>query len=128
MKILGIDDNADINAVFGIALSSAGHEFTSTLSANEGLRLIRANRYDVILLDLAMPEFSGVDLLDAVEKDGLLGRLKIIIITASSVVEKDFERFMKRGVAACLRKPVDLDEFLQKIEEVASRPRSAALA
>lgn len=128
MKILGIDDNADINAVFGIALSSAGHEFSSTLSAKEGLRLIRANRYDVILLDLALPEFSGVDLLDAIEKDGLLGNLKIIIITASSVVEKDFERFMKRGVAACLRKPVDLDEFLQKIEEVASRPRSAALA
>jgi len=128
MKILGIDDNADINAVFGIALSSSGHEFTSTLSAKEGLRLIRANRYDVILLDLALPEFSGVDLLDAIEKDGLLGKLKIIIITASSVVEKDFERFMKRGVAACLRKPVDLDEFLQKIEELASRPRSAALA
>lgn len=65
---------------------------------------------------------------DAIEKDGLLGKQKIIIITASSVVEKDFEGFIKRGVADCLRKPVDLDEFLQKIEEVASRPRSAAIA
>lgn len=128
MKILGIDDNPDINAVFGIVLSSSGHEFTSTLSAKEGLRLIRANQYDVILLDLAMPEFSGVDLLDAIEKDGLLGKQKIIIITASSVVEKDFEGFIRRGVADCLRKPVDLDEFLQKIEEVASRPPSAAAA
>lgn len=55
MKILGIDDNPDINAVFGIVLSSCGHDFTSTLSAKEGLRLIRANRYDIVLLDLGMP-------------------------------------------------------------------------
>lgn len=128
MKILGIDDNPDINAVFGIVLSSSGHDFTSTLSAKEGLRLIRANRYDIILFDLAMPEFSGVDLLDALEKDGLVSTQKIIIITASSVVEKDFEMFIKRGVADCLRKPVDLDDLLQKIEEVASLPRSVAVA
>lgn len=119
MRILGIDDNEDINALFDIALSSLGHEFSSTLSGRHGLTLIRENQYDCILLDLAMPEFSGMDLLNALEQEGLLSRQKVIIVTASSIVDSDFVEFKKRGVSECLRKPIDLDTLLQKIDAIA---------
>ena len=128
MKILGIDDNADIITGFAIAFTSTGHEFSSTLSGREGLRLIRENRYDVVLLDLAMPEFSGVELLIALEQEKLLGKQKIIIVTASSMVDSELESFKTMGVSECLRKPVDLDELVRTTEEVALGKRPACRA
>ncbi len=119
MKILAIDDNADIIAGFEIAFTSTGHEFSSTLSGREGLKLIRENRYDVVLLDLAMPDFSGVDLINALEQEKLLGTQKIIIVTASSMVERELESFKTMGVSECLRKPIDLEDLVRTAEEVA---------
>lgn len=121
MKILGIDDNPDITSVFEIAFTSYGHEFTGTFDGREGLRLIRENRYDLVLLDLAMPEFSGVDVLNALDKEGLLGRQKVIIVTASSTMERESESFREMGVSECMRKPVDLEELIQKTEDVVFR-------
>ncbi len=120
MKILGIDDNADINKLFEAAFTSSGHEYTFTISAREGLKLIRENHYDLVLLDLAIPEFSGKDLLEALQKEGLTAKQKIIVVTASAAIDKDLDHFKTIGVSECIRKPVDLEELLTKAEEIAT--------
>ena len=120
MKILGIDDNEDINKLFQVALNSMGHEFSYSLTGREGLELIRKNKYDVVLLDLAMPEFSGIELLSSLEHEGLIDKQKIIIVTASSVVDRELSEFRQKGISDCLKKPVDLDALLTRIEAVAA--------
>jgi DNA-binding response OmpR family regulator len=118
VKILGIDDNEEINKLFQIAFISSGHEYDYTLSSREGLRLIRENRYDLVLLDLAMPDFSGKDLLESLHREGLSGKQKIIIVTASATIDKDLDQFKDIGVSDCIRKPVDLDFLLARAEEI----------
>ncbi len=120
MKILGIDDNADINMLLGTVLSASGHEFSSVTDGREGIKLLRQNSYDIVLLDLAMPEFSGFDVLEALKKEGLIGKQKIILLTASSITDEEINELLKTGVRSYLRKPLDMDAFVERIQQVHS--------
>ena len=118
MKILGIDDNADINELLDTILNGSGHEFIYVKSGIEGLKLIHEKKFDIVLLDLAMPEFSGFDVINSLVKEGLLTKQKIILFTASSVLDVEIEELVKKGVHSCIRKPVDVDLLLEKLEQL----------
>ena len=118
MKILGIDDNTDINELLDTVLNGSGHEFIFVKNGTEGLKFIREKKFDIVLLDLAMPEFSGFDVINSLLKEGLLTKQKIILFTASSVLDSEIEELIKRGVHSCIRKPVDLDFLLEKLEQL----------
>jgi DNA-binding response OmpR family regulator len=116
MKVLGIDDNLEICKLFEVVFSSAGHEFTYVTSGKDGLRMIRENRFDLVLLDIAMPEFSGLDLLEGLDKENLADKQKIVIVSASTSIDRELEHLKTTAVADVLRKPVDLDELLKTAE------------
>src|SRR3989475_1558909 len=118
MKVLGIDDNPDINMLLGTVLTASGHEFTSVTDGREGIKLLKNKPYDVVLLDLAMPEFSGFDVLDSLKKEGLMEKQKIILLTASSITDEEIDSLLKTGVRSYLRKPLDIDVFVEKVEQV----------
>ena len=65
-----------------------------------------------------MPDFSGKDLLENLHKEGLDGKQKIIIVTASATIDRDLDQFKEIGAADCIRKPVDLDILLARAEEI----------
>jgi two-component system, OmpR family, response regulator len=118
MKILGIDDNTDINEMLDTVLNGSGHDFIYVKNGTEGLKLIHEKKFDVVLLDLAMPEFSGFDVINSLLKDGLLTKQKVILFTASSVLDSEIEELIKKGIHSCIRKPVDVDFLLEKLEQV----------
>jgi len=118
MKILGIDDNTDINELLDTVLNGSGHEFIYVKNGTEGLKFIREKKFDIVLLDLAMPEFSGFDVINSLLKEGLLTKQKIILFTASSVLDSEIEELINKGVHSCIRKPVDLDFLLEKLEQL----------
>lgn len=118
MKILAIDDNVDIIKLLNMALEAMGHESTCTVNSREGLDLIRKNQYDVILLDLAMPEFTGTDVIDELEKDGLLSKLKIVLFTASSITENEINSLIDRGVTGCIKKPIEMDALEMELKKI----------
>jgi len=64
MKILLIDDNAEILDLCEKILTSDGHEYTGVDNGKEGLELIRNQKFDVVLLDLVMPEVTGEDVIN----------------------------------------------------------------
>ncbi len=119
MKILGIDDNEDLLEVCETFLSSAGHEFTGIDNGREGLQAIKDKKFDAVLLDLSMPEFSGADVIDALVKEGIMNKQKVIIFTATSPTKKEIEEFLEKGADSILKKPVDPDDlskFVSKLE------------
>ena len=120
MKLLSIEDNADINMLLETVLTSFGHEFVSVTDGRKGLELIKQNTYDVVLLDLGMPEFSGFDVLDALKKEKIITKQKIIILTASSIQDKEINELIKEGVHSYLRKPLDIDVLIEKIQQTSS--------
>ena len=119
MKILGIDDNTDINDLLNAVLTASGHEYSSVTDGREGVKLIQQNKYDLLLLDIAMPEFSGLDVIDALRKEKLMEKQKIVIVTASSVTEHEIEELLKNGVEKCIRKPLDIDHLVEELEKIA---------
>ena len=72
MNILGIDDNEDILSLLKTVLTSRGHDFMSALNGKDGVKLIEEQNFDAILLDLAMPEFSGLDVIESLKKSNRL--------------------------------------------------------
>ena len=119
MNILGIDDNEDILKLLNTVLTSKGHDFTQTLNGKDGIKLIEEQNFDAILLDLAMPEFSGLDVIKSLKKSNKLKDQKIILFTASSATDKEIDVLLQNdGIKSCIRKPVDINVLINKVEEV----------
>jgi len=119
MKILGIDDNEDLIEIFETFLNSVGHEYTGINNGREGVQAIKDKKFDIVLLDLSMPEFSGSDVIDALVKEGIMNKQKVVVFTATSPTKEEIEAFLEKGAHSILRKPVDPDdlaEFIHKLE------------
>jgi two-component system OmpR family response regulator len=120
MNILAIDDNEDILKLLDTIITSKGHNFTQSRNGKEGVKLIEEQNFDAILLDLAMPEFSGMDVIESLKKSNVLKDQKIVIFTASSATDKEIgELIQNEGVSFCIRKPVDIKFLIKKIEDLA---------
>ncbi len=120
MKILGIDDNRDLLDLCEVALSTEGHEYTGIDNGKEGLHAIKDKKFDLVLLDLSMPEFSGEDVLDALVKEGIMNKQKIILFTASTLTEKEVGRLLEKGLHSVMTKPLDIDALIETIRKMAS--------
>lgn len=96
MKLLLVDDNEEITEVISFYCSSINVDCMVVNDGKEGLEIIRKNNdFELILLDLAMPDFSGVNVVNSLKEDGLLDSRNVVIITDSSD-HKMLEEIRKR--------------------------------
>lgn len=120
MKILIVDDDFELTKAVVASISSFDHDVQFTNEPRKGLKLIKEQNNDLVFLDLAMPEFSGIDIINELAKDGTIKEKKIVVMTASAVKEEELNHLIDLGVHSILRKPVDIDALLDKIEEIGS--------
>ncbi|AFS80498.1 response regulator receiver modulated diguanylate cyclase [Candidatus Nitrosopumilus koreensis AR1] len=118
MKILVIDDTEDILDLISVHLTAAGHEVITANNGHKGIEMIKTGTFDVVLLDIAMPEFSGLNVIDALEKEGLINTTKVLIITASEMSSTKLTNLMQRGVKAWMRKPINFDILLDRLKNI----------
>jgi len=116
MKILAIDDNEDILSLVKVVLESEGHDFVSVNDGRSGLKLMEENTYGAVLLDVAMPGFSGKDVINALVQNGIIKKQPIILFTASSISDSEIDGMIKQGVYSCLRKPMEIDTLLELLK------------
>ncbi len=120
LKILIIDDNEQITKMLTTFLELKDHKCTVANDGKEGLDVIKENRHDVILLDLAMPEFDGYSVIKDLEENNTLKDHKIIVFTASTITQEELDDLVKRGVMSYILKPVDIDLLHSKLIDTAS--------
>ena len=116
-RILVIDDEPLIGASIHRALAPAGHDVENYSSSQQGLEAALTDLYDVIFLDLKMPDVDGMEVLKRIKAAGVLS--EIVIITGYSTVETAVEA-MQHGAADFLAKPFtpsQLNMVLQKVGE-----------
>jgi len=111
VKILIIDDNQSITTMVSKYLVLKGNECTVANDGKQGLEMILQNKYDLIIMDISMPEFSGRDIVDYLEKNKILRENNIVLFTASAISADEIDDMINRGVKGALRKPVDLVEI-----------------
>jgi CheY-like chemotaxis protein len=119
MKILVVDDNKEITEALSFYLDTIGISCTVTNDGQEALQIIRSREdFDLILLDIAMPDFTGLDVIDELKIDNLLSSRNIVYFTASSINE---EELLKHGAKGIIRKPISLEELQSSINKFVSR-------
>ena len=101
--------------MLSLYFESHGIEFTAINEGMRGLEAIRKEDSKLVLLDLAMPNFSGLDVVDYPKEENLVESRNIIIFTASSVSNGLLDDLQKIGVKGILKKPVDLNALEEMI-------------
>lgn len=116
-KILIVDDVKDTTDLVKLILESSGYNCTTVNSGRESLELIRNNKFDLILLDLTMPEVTGVDVLKKLKDEGTVGDSKVVLFTASPTFTDTYIEDLKKqyGVLDRIRKPFTKRELLDVI-------------
>jgi two-component system, OmpR family, response regulator len=99
-------------------LEIKGHDCIISQDGRNSLDFMMRKKFDVIILDLAMPEFSGYDVIDELEKNGRIKEQNIIVLTASSISADSINSLLKRGIKSCLTKPVTPDILLKTISSI----------
>lgn len=113
-KILIIDDDQSILESLEMYFSEKGHEVHKSLTGSQGLALYSEYKPDVVILDIRLPDTSGLELLYEMQKVGFAS--KTIMITAYHDMKSTIES-MKGGAYDYIHKPLDIDE----VEKVVQR-------
>jgi len=116
MKILLIDDDEDLTKTLYEALSHKGHNLIILNDGRQGLRMLRKVNFDVILLDVGMPYFSGLDIINELVKDGTINNYNIIILTGVAMKDLELAQLVKKGVKGYLRKPVSTEHLISELD------------
>jgi DNA-binding response OmpR family regulator len=118
-RILLIEDDAWIRTCVRDVLSDEGYGVIEAADGRTGLRLAAEECPDIVLLDLAMPEFTGMDVLHELRRGPVTRRLPVLVLSA-------FARLLAApdatSVAGVISKPVDMTMLLAAIEEALETP------
>ena len=116
MKVLLIEDNRDISDMVRLCLESENIVCNATEDGKVGLQSIKKDKFDAILLDLAIPEFSGFDIFRALKEENLLQSNNVLIFTASSVTDRELTEMLSSGAKGVLKKPLSIDDLIEAVQ------------
>lgn len=118
-RILCIEDEHFISELYARALTKAGYDVTVIVDGQEGLQAAKSNNYDIILLDIMLPNMTGVDLLKELRSQIPDLSAKIIITTNLEQKEETRAEIEKQADGYIIKAditPKQLVEFLQSLE------------
>lgn len=122
MKILIIEDERPINNLIRSTLTADGYSCDCAFDGKEGADLIEQRQYDLILLDLMLPEISGYDLLEYIRSLGNIRAVQIPVIIISAMGQvQDRIRGLHLGADDYLCKPFQIGELAARVEAVLRR-------
>lgn len=114
-KILIAEDSATAVEMLKRALAPLGHTIVVATDGEDAEKLIRAERPDLLILDIIMPKINGFQLCRSLRSDPQFSRMPIIVITS---MDRESDRYwgMKQGASEYLVKPVDPAVLVQKVQ------------
>ena len=120
MKILLVDDNKTITMMFAEYFKLMGQDVSVSNDGQSALQRIENENFDVILLDLAMPGFSGRDIIDHLYDNGKIRNKTIVFLTAMYITDDDKNYLVDRGAYSVLSKPINPSELLNYVKKIKS--------
>ncbi|RME54145.1 response regulator, partial [Candidatus Woesearchaeota archaeon] len=85
-------------------------------NGEEGLKLLRKEKVDLIILDIMLPKMSGIEFLDKVRKYKKYDQVKILIFTIIRFTAKEEKDLLKRGAQGILNKPLPIKDLQRNIK------------
>jgi CheY-like chemotaxis protein len=120
--VLIIEDEADAAELFAEMMRVSGFRVITTVKSTLAIAMMTTEDPDIILLDIMMPEISGLDILRQMRRDPELSKIPVIVITARSM-PTDIKNSMEAGASTYLTKPVGYLELKEAVERaLAGKP------
>jgi two-component system cell cycle response regulator DivK len=112
--VLIVEDNELNMKLFHDLLESKGYNIIQTREGLDALRLARKHRPDLILMDIQLPEVSGLEVTKWIKEDDELKSIPVIAVTAFAM-KGDEEKIREGGCEAYIAKPISVVSFLATI-------------
>jgi len=122
-RILVVDDEPNICGMIKRILKSMGHEVEATTRGKEALEKLKEKEYDVVLLDLQMPDMPGENILSSIREKPVGGSPAFIII--SGKIDMDREALLGQGAFDVLEKPFHMQVLAEKVEQALGNKKQA---
>ncbi len=116
-KILIVEDNELNMKLFHDLLEVHGYSTLQTKDGREALELAREHHPDLILMDIQLPEVSGLEVTKWIKADDELKSIPVIAVTAFAM-KGDEEKIRSGGCEAYIAKPISVNSFLDTIQKV----------
>ena len=118
--VMIVEDNELNMKLFNDLLEAKGYSTIQTRNGMEALELARRHKPDLILMDIQLPEVSGLEVTKWLKEENELHAIPVIAVTAFAM-KGDEERIRQGGCEAYISKPISVNSFLQTIETYLSR-------
>lgn len=115
--ILIVEDNELNMKLFHDLLEAQGYRVLQTREGLEALTLAREHRPDLILMDIQLPEISGLEVTKWLKEDDTLAHIPVVAVTAFAM-KGDEERIREGGCEAYVAKPIAVAPFLETIRRL----------
>jgi CheY-like chemotaxis protein len=114
--VLIIEDEADAAELFAEMMRVSGFRVLKTSSSAPALSLVASEKPDLVILDIMMPEVSGLDILREMRQDPGLAGIPVVVVSAKSM-PADIKTGMEAGASTYLTKPVGFLELKEAVEQ-----------
>jgi len=120
-KLMVVDDETDVISVLGIVLEENGFEVDTFEDPIVALKSYRAGVYDLLILDIKMPEMDGFELYDQIKK--IDDNAKVCFLTASEMYYKNSrkEKYCSLDKDLFIQKPIANEDLVEEINKILSR-------
>ena len=112
--VLIVEDNELNMKLFRDLLEAHGYQTVGTSNGREALRLAREHHPDLILMDIQLPEVSGLEVTRWIKDDAELRATPVVAVTAFAM-KGDEERIREGGCEAYLSKPISVGKFIETV-------------
>lgn len=116
--ILVVDDERNLRVSLTLIFERAGYSVSAAADAREALNLLQAGAFDLVFLDLKMPDMDGLTLLKGIRN--LYPDLPVLILTAHATLESAIGA-VREGARDYLLKPIDPPQILARVHEIISQ-------
>ena len=114
-RILAVDDHTDTREVLATVLSLEGYLVATSRDGASAISTVMTFRPDIILLDITLPDMSGIEVLQRLRAAGLT---RPAIAVTALAFDTDKSAYREAGFSALCRKPVDIDNLLDVLREL----------
>ena len=114
LRVLHIDDSPEICELYSDMFTADNNTIQSVNTGKEGLSLVLKNDYDLILLDMCMPQYSGMDFLQDLTNQRPTELRKVVVVSVLKFSPTQIKELLKMVIHSVEEKPTDL----QKLEVI----------
>ncbi len=114
-RVLIVEDNELNMKLFHDLLDAHGYETLQTRDGMEALELARSERPDLILMDIQLPEVSGLEVTKWLKEDDSLRSIPVVAVTAFAM-KGDEEKIRQGGCEAYIAKPISVAQFMETVQ------------